>query len=68
MRVHVQPDQCAGHTLCNLAAPDVFGLDDDGHVLLLIEGELPADLESAAYAAVATCPERALVIDEGKSS
>jgi ferredoxin len=64
MRVHVRPDQCAGHTLCNLAAPKVFGLDDEGHVLLLAGGELPANLEAGARAAVATCPERALVIDE----
>lgn len=64
MRVRVRPDQCAGHTLCNLAAPEVFGLDDEGHVLLLVDGELPADLESSARAAIATCPERALVIEE----
>ena len=63
MRVHVRPDQCAGHTLCNLAAPEVFDLDDEGHVLVVIEGELPVDLEPGVRAAVATCPERALVID-----
>jgi len=36
MRVQVRPDQCAGHTLCNFVAPDVFGLDDNGNVLLPI--------------------------------
>jgi ferredoxin len=64
MRVHVRPGQCAGHTLCNLAAPEVFGLDDDGNVLPLVDGEIPAGQESAARAAVATCPERALEVQE----
>lgn len=64
MRVQVRPGQCAGHTLCNFAAPEVFGLDDDGNVLPLVEGELSADQEAAARAAVATCPERALDVVE----
>lgn len=64
MRVHVRSDQCAGHTLCNFAAPEVFGLDDNGNVLPLIDGDIPADQEAAARAAVATCPERALEIVE----
>jgi len=64
MRVQVRPDQCAGHTLCNFVAPDVFGLDDNGNVLSLIDGEIPADDEAAARDAVATCPERALKIEE----
>ena len=66
MRVRVRPDQCAGHTLCNLAAPKIFDLDDNGNVLLLVDGEIPADQEAAARAAVATCPERALAIEEQK--
>jgi ferredoxin len=50
--------------LCNLTAPEVFGLDDNGNVVPLVDGEIPAGQEAAARAAVATCPERALVIEE----
>jgi ferredoxin len=64
MRVRVRPDQCAGHTLCSLTAPEVFGLDDNGNVLPLVDGDVPADQEAAARDAVATCPERALKVEE----
>jgi len=35
-----------------------------GHVELLVEGEIPAELEAKARQAVATCPESALSISE----
>jgi ferredoxin len=62
VRVAADNSQCAGHTLCNAAAPEVFGLDDEGYVVLLVDGELPAGIEGAARAAVAACPERALSV------
>lgn len=64
MRVEADSSGCAGHTLCNAVAPRVFGLDDEGYVVVLVPGELPADLEGPARDAVAACPERALGIVE----
>lgn len=64
MRVIAHTDVCAGHTLCNAECEEVFGLDEVGHVQLLIEGTIPADLERGARAGVAACPERALEIVE----
>ncbi len=32
MQVHIDPDVCQGHTLCALAAPQIFLLrEEDGH-------------------------------------
>jgi ferredoxin len=64
VRVEAHRAGCSGHTLCNAAAPRVFGLDDEGYVVVLAEGDLPAELEGPARAAVAACPERALALVE----
>lgn len=58
----MDPDKCQGHTLCAMAAPDVFRLSDfDGHASA-IEGDVPAELEEAVRDAAATCPEQAIEI------
>ncbi len=62
MRVTADTSQCAGHTLCNAAAPQVFDLDDEGYVVVLVEGDLPPELEGPAREAVAACPERVLSV------
>lgn len=62
MRVHVDESKCQGHTLCAMAAPDIFKLSDfDGHAQAVI-GEVPVHLEEAVKAAASTCPEQAIVI------
>jgi ferredoxin len=64
MRVVVNPDMCQGHTLCHMAAPDVFGLsDEDGHAEALVD-VLPEHLIQSARKAVATCPEKAISLQE----
>ncbi len=61
MKVRVDPDQCQGHTLCWMAAPDIFTLDDvDGHATA-IDGEIPADQVASVRNAMMSCPERAIV-------
>lgn len=60
MRIRVDHDRCTGHGRCYDVAEEVFGDDDEGHTKLLIDGEIPADLEQDARLAVLNCPERAL--------
>lgn len=63
MKVSVEPGKCQGHTLCAIAAPELFKLrEDDGHAYVDGNGEVPKDLEGKAYAAAATCPEQAITI------
>ncbi len=61
MRVRVDENICQGHTLCAMAAPEIFGLrDEDGHSYVLVTGELTADQQAAANSALIGCPERAI--------
>ena len=62
MKVRVDPDRCQGHTLCAMAAPDVFELSEiDGHATA-IDTEIPENLEENVREAVRSCPEQAITI------
>lgn len=64
MRVTVNAGRCQGHTLCSLAAPEVFVLDDeDGHSHVT-QPEVRPDQESAVRTAARTCPEQAVEVTE----
>ncbi len=64
MKVRVNDTLCQGHTLCAMAAPELFKLrDDDGHSYVEDEN-VPPGLQAKARAAEATCPERAIVIED----
>ena len=64
MRVKVDPALCQGHTLCNVAAPEVFALrEDDGHAVVDDERVAP-ELEEHVRRAALGCPERAIQIME----
>jgi ferredoxin len=64
MRVRVDLDRCQGHSRCYSLAPEVFDVDDDGFAHVIIDGEVPAELEEKAALAVANCPERAISVEE----
>jgi len=63
MKVRVDEEACHGHQMCAIAAPEVFGSDDYGNAVVLIDGEIPADLEAKVRRAEGNCPERAIVIE-----
>jgi ferredoxin len=63
MRIRVDALRCAGHGVCQLAAPEVFEVGDDAVVRLLTEqptAELRGDIEEA----VADCPTQALRLED----
>ena len=60
MRVQIDVELCQGHQMCAITAPLLFGSDDEGNGVVLIEGTIPSELEDAARKAVASCPERAV--------
>jgi ferredoxin len=62
VRVSVDEQLCHGHQMCAISAPEVFGSDDYGNAVVLIDGPIPADLEAATRRAEANCPERAVII------
>ncbi len=66
MRVEFDAERCVGHGRCYALAPELFDADDHGHALLLggAAGDIADRCEDAVRAAVANCPEGALVIAE----
>jgi ferredoxin len=62
MRVWVDEDTCQGHSRCYALAPELFDVDDEGFAHVLIDGDVPAELEDKAALAVANCPERAIKV------
>jgi ferredoxin len=64
MRIVLDTEACTGHGRCYALAPEVYDADDEGHCLVRIIGDVPADLEAAARSGAANCPELALTIDE----
>jgi sterol 14-demethylase len=59
----VDADLCHGHQSCAIAAPEVFGADDYGNAVVLIDGDLPVELEGKTRRAEGNCPERAIAIE-----
>ena len=62
MKVEVDPQRCQGHTLCAMAAPDLFELSEiDGHATA-VDANVPAGLGDSAREASRSCPEQAITI------
>ena len=59
MRVEIIRDKCIGSGSCEMLAPEVVEVGDDGVVYALIE-EPPADIENRVRQAVESCPTRSL--------
>jgi ferredoxin len=63
MRVVVDLSQCESNALCMAAAPDVFQLDDDDQLHVLVEHPAPEQLENVERA-IRTCPKQAISLVE----
>jgi len=64
MKIIVDFDLCEANALCVGAAPQVFHLDDDDNLKVLIEApgeERRAEVEEA----VRLCPRAAITLEEG---
>jgi ferredoxin len=63
MKVSTVADRCCGSGACNELSPEVFGLDDDGFVIVLQETP-PATLEPATRNAATKCPTMTILVEE----
>lgn len=63
MEVRVDPLVCEANAVCVGLAPDVFDLDDDDQLHILLP-EPPADQVDRVRHAVRSCPKAALSMDE----
>ena len=64
MKVRVIDEKCQGHGRCYGLAPELFDTDDEGYAVLLVDGDVPTELEGAAQLAADNCPEFAIEVDE----
>jgi ferredoxin len=63
MRIVFDRDACQGHNRCHLLAPGLFDTDDEGYAVLLVTGDVPAELREQAELAADNCPEFAITLD-----
>lgn len=63
MKVNVDYLVCEANAVCVGLAPEVFDLDDEDNLHLLMT-EVPADLQDKVRHAVRSCPKAALSITE----
>lgn len=63
MRVSVDPDLCEANGVCQALAGDVFSVDENDELTILIS-EIPAELAGRVRDAVACCPKMALRLEE----
>ncbi|MEZ5217743.1 MAG: ferredoxin [Ilumatobacteraceae bacterium] len=64
MRLQLDAERCQGHNRCYALAPELFDVDDYGQAMLLVDGEVPADLHQKARLAASNCPEFAIKVLE----
>ena len=62
MRILVDRDLCEGNAVCMKVCPEVFTVDDDDQVRLLVE-QPPEDLRAKVETAVRRCPRQALKLE-----
>jgi ferredoxin len=60
-RVAVDRERCVGSGTCEMLAPDVFEVDDDGVLAVLVPEPRGHDV-AAVRDAVQACPTRALTL------
>lgn len=67
MKVKVDYDLCEANAVCMDVAPEVFKVDDEDNLHILVEGaqddvsgELPSELHDKVKEAVRLCPRQAL--------
>ena len=63
MKILIDRDLCQGHANCTGDAPEVFHIDDDGVLQVLIE-QPPEELRPKVELAVRYCPAGAIRIQD----
>ncbi len=63
MKIHVDRTKCSGHTMCAIAAAELYTVDDDGYSDV-DELQVPPGLEQQARRGMLSCPERAITVTE----
>jgi ferredoxin len=63
MRVNVNRERCTGHALCVAVGGNLFDIDDEGLVTLLVDEAVPPQWHREARDGAQACPEQAITIE-----
>lgn len=63
MKIVVDWDRCEANAVCMRAAPEVFRVDDNDNLHVLVE-DVPPELLAKVEKAVRGCPKQALSLGE----
>jgi ferredoxin len=63
VRVVVDKGKCLGNALCVAAAPEVFDVDDEEGLVVLLQEDPGPELADRVARAVKSCPTSALSIE-----
>ena len=63
MRVTVDLTRCNGYANCLMEAPEVFELDDDTGLAVVLQDEPAEEKRSEVEAAMRACPMRAIALE-----
>lgn len=61
MKVHIDPEICAGFRVCLGILPELFDLHDDGYAVALVS-EVPPQYEDLVLRAASQCPSNAISV------
>jgi ferredoxin len=64
MRIVLDQDACLGYGNCVVEAPELFDIDDDSGLAVILVDSVPETAAGAAQAAVRVCPARALELED----
>ena len=64
MKISYDRSACQGHNRCYMLAPELVDSDDEGYAILLVDGEVPAELEEMERLAADNCPEFAIEVTD----
>jgi ferredoxin len=63
MKVHVNPQVCAGFGVCVGLCPEVFELHEHGYAIVRLS-EVPPELQDTVRLAVSQCPASAISVSD----
>lgn len=63
MKVRIDESLCTGDGICEEVCPEVFEVREDGVAHVLIDDEVPEDLEEAVHEAADQCPSACIYIE-----
>ena len=63
MRLEIEYDKCIASGVCAQIAPGVFGVDDDG-IVVVLDGSPGEDLRAVVEEAAGACPACVITVTE----